>query len=98
MEVEDGRRVYEVETVRDGHSRSVTIAEDGRVLTIEEEVDVRALPAEVVSALRNRADRGNITDVESVTRGGTLEAYEAHVMARGRRFAIRVGPKGETVR
>jgi hypothetical protein len=68
------------------------------VLEVEAAVEVGTLPAEVVAALRNRADRADIVGVESVTRGGELVAYEAHVVAEGRRFAIRVGPKGEKVR
>jgi hypothetical protein len=97
VEVERGRRVYEVTMTRDGHARSVTIAADGRVLEVEEAVDVSTLPAEVVTALRNRADRADITGVESITRAGVLVAYEAHVVMAGRRFGIRVGPKGQKV-
>src|SRR5260370_35524132 len=37
-EMENGKRVYEVELTANGHGKDVTIAADGTVLEIEEEV------------------------------------------------------------
>lgn len=94
---ENGRREYEIEMISDGHSKDVAIAPDGRLLEIEEEVNINALPAQIVSALRKRAGRGQITKVESVRKNGTVVAYEAQVHTAGKHSEIQVGPNGEAL-
>jgi hypothetical protein len=48
------------------------IAPDGRVLEVEEQVDIANLPGEGISGLRAQAKAGKITKVESIKKGGTL--------------------------
>lgn len=96
-EVENGRREYEVELTVNGHSRDVTIAPDGRLIEIEEQVAPDALPSSVLYSLRNKAGQGEITRVESISKNGAIVAYEAQVHAAGKRFEIQVGPNGETL-
>ncbi len=91
---EDGQWEYEVEMWVDGHSKDVTIAPDGRLLEVEEEVSLGALPPAVRAGLRTRAKKGTITKVESITRHGKIVAYEAQVAAAGRHREIQVGPDG----
>jgi uncharacterized membrane protein YkoI len=93
-EVEGGQREYEVETVANGHSRDVTISPTGAVLEVEEQVQLENLPAKVRTALQNRANGGEITKVESLTKHGRLVAYEAQVRTKGRRKEVQVGPDG----
>jgi uncharacterized membrane protein YkoI len=97
-EVENGQREYEVEMVFEGHSKDVTIAPDGRILEIEEQADINALPAQVVSALRRKAGHGGIVKVELVTKNGTVVAYEAQVRTAGKHSEIQVGPNGEDLK
>jgi hypothetical protein len=54
-EVEGGALQYEVAMVVGGHSRDVSIAPDGRVLEIEEEIAWNALPAAVRQGLEKLA-------------------------------------------
>lgn len=65
---------------------------------IEEQVDVKSLPAHVVSSLRGRAGRGLITKVESITKLGALVAYEAQVDTAGKHSEIQVGPSGQALK
>src|SRR5258706_14767318 len=51
-EIEGGKKVYEVELTVNGHSRDVTIAADGAVLEIEEQVALDSLPAAVREGLQ----------------------------------------------
>ncbi len=94
-EVENGQKEYEVAMSVSGHSRDVTIAPDGKVLEVEEQVEMKDLPASVQQGLRARAAAGTIVKIESLTQGGKLVAYEAQVRNSGRRWEIQVGPDGK---
>lgn len=94
-EKDEGRTVYEVEMTIAGHSRDVTIDSSGTVLEIEEQVVFDSLPEAVRTGLRAAAGAGQITNVESLTKRGTLVAYEAHVRIGDKRSEIQVGPDGK---
>jgi len=86
---------YEVAMTVHGHNRDVTIAGDGTVLEIEEEVALDSLPAPVRAGLLQLAGSGEIINVESLTKHGALVAYEAHVRTGAKRSEIQVGPDGK---
>jgi len=94
---EDGQLEYEMEMVANGHSKDVSIAPDGRLLEVEEQVALSQLPAKVEGSLQGKAGKGVITKVESITKNGKLVAYEAQVRTNGRHSEIQVGPGGETL-
>jgi len=94
-EKENGQDVYEVEMTVHGHGRDVTIAADGTVLEIEEQMALDSLPTAVQAGLRQLAGSGRITKVESLTKRGTLVAYEAQVRTGTKRSEIQVGPDGK---
>jgi hypothetical protein len=96
-EVENGKLMYEVETVTNGHSRDVTIAPDGTVLEVEEQVDLAHLPAPVREGLSRMAGSRTITKVESLAKRGKLVAYEAQVRQADKRSEIQVGPDGKSL-
>jgi hypothetical protein len=96
-EKENGRLQYEVQLLVNGHFKDVTIAPDGKVLEIEEEVALDALPAAVREGLQRKAGPGKITQVESISKRGSLVAYEAHVTSGGKRSEIQVGPDGKAL-
>src|SRR5260370_40599184 len=80
-----------------GHSKDVTISPDGSVLEIEEEVSFDALPAAVRQGLQREAGTGKIGKVESITKRGSLVAYEAQVTTAGTRSGVQVGPDGRAL-
>ncbi len=94
---ENGQLEYEVQMTTQGHSKDVTIAPDGQLLEVEEQVALSSLPAEVQAALRHKAGKGTITKVESLTKHGALVAYEAQVRTAGRHSEVQVGPSGQTL-
>lgn len=94
-ETENGQLEYEVAMTVNGRSRDVSFAADGSVLEIEQEVLVDSLPAAVRSALVQKAGAGRITKVESLTKHGTLVAYEAQVRTGTKRSEVQVGPDGQ---
>lgn len=94
-EVEHGKLQYEVDLVVNGHSRDVTIGADGAVMEVEEEVAFNSLPAAVQLGLQKEAGAGKIGKVESLTKRGTLVAYEGHVLTGNKRSEVQVGPEGK---
>lgn len=94
-DVENGQREYEVEMMIGGRSKDVTIALDGRLIEIEQAVDLNSLPSEVLSGLRNKAGNGQIIKVESITKKGAVVTYEAqvHALAAGI-WKFRSGQRG----
>ena len=94
-EMEEGKLQYEVEMTVNGHSRDVSIAPDGSVLEIEEQVALDTLPAAVREGLQKEAGGRKITKVESLTKHGTLVAYEAQVRAGNKRSEVQVSPGGK---
>jgi hypothetical protein len=94
-EMEKGKMEYEVETIVNGHTRDVSMDPDGRILEIEEEVALDTLAPTVREGLQEKAGKGTITKVETITKHDTLVAYEAQVRTAGKRSEVQVGPDGK---
>ena len=94
-EVENGKRLYEVALTVNGRSKDISMDRNGKVVEVEEEVSMDSLPATVQDGLKKAAGAGTIGMVESLTKGGKLVAYEAHVKTGTKRSEIQVGPNGE---
>jgi hypothetical protein len=86
---------YEIAMTLHGHHRDVTIGADGSVLEIEEEVALDSLPAPIQAGLRQLAGSGKITKVESLTKHGTVVAFEAQVRTGTKRSEVQVDPDGK---
>jgi hypothetical protein len=87
--------MYEVELQVDGRGKDILIDGQGNVVEVEEEVALDSLPAAVKEGLTKAASRGTISRVESLTKRGTMVAYEAVVKTGAKRREIQVGPNGE---
>jgi uncharacterized membrane protein YkoI len=74
-ETEDGKTVYEVESLDNGKARDLMYNADGTVISIEEEMNAADLPAPVTAALTKLYPKATITVAEKVTEGKTIE-YE----------------------
>ena len=94
-EIEDGKRLYEVELTVDGHSKDISMDKDGNIVEVEAEVAMDSLPAAVQEGLRKAAGSGTIGKIESLTKKGKLVAYEAHVKTGTKGSEVQVGPNGE---
>ena len=94
-EIEKGKRVYEVAITVDGHGKDILIDARGNVIEIEEEVAIDSLSQPVKDGLTKAAGTGTISKVESLTKNGTLVAYEAVVKRGAKHSEIQVGPNGE---
>lgn len=92
-EVEHGRTEYEVESIVDGKSRDISIDPSGKVVEVEQQVSLDAVPAAAMNAIRNEAGAGSIQKVEEV-RSSSEVAYEAQVLIHGKHQEIRVHADG----
>jgi len=94
-EKEKGQTLYEMEMTVNGHSKDITMAPDGSIVEIEEQVALDSLSADVKAGLQAKAGKGKILKVESLTKKGKLVAYEAKVDTSGRKSEVQVGPDGK---
>lgn len=96
-DIENGQVEYEVEMMVNGLTKDVSIGPAGNVLEIEEQIEMNALSSSVKAAIKAKAGNGNVTKVESLTKHGSVVAYEAQVTINGKNKEIQVGPHGETL-
>ena len=94
-EKENGKTYYEAEFQVSGHTKDVLMDPQGKVVEVEEEVALDALPVSVREGLMAKAPGSKLVKVESLTKQGKLVAYEAQVIANGKTSEIQVGPDGK---
>lgn len=97
QETEGGKTNYEVELRVNGHNKDVLIDPSGAVVVVEEQVSLESLPAAVKAAIIQNAGKGKIGMIESITEGGVLTAYEAHVRTGRKSREVKVNPAGELI-
>jgi len=93
-EVENGRRLYEAELKVNGLGKDILMDKNGNIVEVEAEVPMDSLPSAVQEGLKKVSGTRTIVKVESLTKNGTLVAYEAVVKAGAKRSEIQVGPNG----
>ncbi len=94
-EKENGQTLYEVELMVNGHGKDISMAADGSIVEIEEQVALDSLSADVKAGLHAKSGKGKILKVESLTKKDKLVAYEAQVDTNGKKSEIQVGPDGK---
>ena len=92
-EVENGKTVYEVETKASGKARDLIVDAAGKITSVEEEVDIAAIPIGARQAIQKKAAGGTITRVEVLTMGSVV-AYEAAIKVKGKGSEITVNGDG----
>ena len=94
---ENGKTVYEVETLVNGKTRDLLFAADGALLLVEEESSLEAIPAAAKAAIERLAAGGRITTIELVKKGA-VTTYEAIVVKKGKKSEIVVDRDGTVTR
>jgi uncharacterized membrane protein YkoI len=94
-EKEDGKTVYELETLVNGRTRDLMIDSAGKVYVVEEQIDVDKAPAPVRAAMESK---GQIVVLESVQKDGKT-TYEGQVRTKaGKKVAVEVGADGKPIK
>jgi uncharacterized membrane protein YkoI len=92
-EVEHGRTAYEVEMIADGKSRDILIDSSGKVVEIEQQVSLDAVPEAATASIQKRAGGGSILKVEEV-KSDSETVYEAQILSNGKHRELRVHADG----
>jgi len=96
-EKEDGKMVYEVEMRIHGRTKDIVVGADGTLLVSEEQVILDELEPAVRATITKEAGKRKIRMIESVSKLGKLEYYEAHVVAGKELVEIKVGLDGSVI-
>jgi uncharacterized membrane protein YkoI len=97
QEKENGRTYYEAELMVNGHTKDVLVDANGSVVEVEEQVSTESLPAAVRQGLQDKAGKGKLVKVETLTKKDKLVAYEAKVLTNGKTSEVQVGPDGKAL-
>jgi hypothetical protein len=97
QEVENGKTVYELETKVNGRTRDLMIDASGAVISVEEEVALDSIPAGAKAAIEKQAAGGEVTRVETVTKGKVV-TYEAGLLKKGKKSEFTVAADGSPVK
>jgi hypothetical protein len=95
--VEKGKTIYTVEMIVNGRTKEVLLDPDGKVIALEEQIALEALPPVVKAGIEQQAGNGKIVKAESITKGDAIVGYEAHIKRDGKLTEIRVGPDGKSI-
>src|SRR5438045_1035385 len=94
-ETEKGKVQYEVETTVNGKSRDFLVDPSGKLLEVEEGIELSAAPAAVQEALKAR---GKTLKLETVQRNGT-RTYEAQVQGKsGKKSSVALDAQGKPIK
>jgi uncharacterized membrane protein YkoI len=94
-EKENGKTVYELETLVNGRTRDLMIDSAGKVYVVEEQLDADKAPAPVKAAMEAK---GKILVLESVMKDGKT-TYEGQVQTKaGKKVAVEVDSNGKPIK
>jgi hypothetical protein len=86
-EVEKGVTQYEVETMLGGKHRDFNVDAKGKLVVVEEEMDIAGIPGAARAAIEKKVAGGKLRMVESVDKGDGETLYEAS-------YTSKAGKKG----
>jgi uncharacterized membrane protein YkoI len=93
-ETEKGVVQYEVETVLNGKHRDFNVDAKGKLLVVEEETTLDAIPAAAKAAILKKAGTGKVGTVELFIRGGETMYEAAYTTAKGKKLEVLVKADG----
>jgi hypothetical protein len=97
-EQEDGKMLYELESVVGDHRRDLLIDPTGKVVEIEVEVALTATPPAVRAGIEKNAGSDEIVKIESMARTDEkVYAYDVRVRAGAKKRSFRVALDGTLV-
>lgn len=93
-DTEAGKVSYEFQIIQDGKKSEITVAADGKLLTVEDEVALADVPAAVRQTIQAQATGGKLGTLEKVTEDGET-TFEAKVEKDGKKLEITMAPDGK---
>ena len=95
-EVEDGKTTFEAEFDVEGVGHSVTLADDGKVMEEETQVEPADLPKAVRKAVKKAEPHGKVKEAAKVTAGGKTY-YEVDLMVGEVKHEVKVEAEGKLI-
>ena len=95
-EIENGATVYEAELTVQGRNKDIIVEAEGKVLTIEDQTTLEAIPAPARAAIQKAVGKGKLTIVEKVTKGKTV-FYEGQITNGTETLEVMVDAEGKPV-
>ena len=93
-EVEKGVTQYEVESLLGGKHRDFNVDAKGKLIVVEEEVDLASIPAPAKATIEKKAAGGKLGMVESVTKDGVVIYEAAFTSKAGKKSSVLVKADG----
>jgi hypothetical protein len=97
-EKEDGKELYEVAIKHKGHNIDVTLTPEGKIVSVEKEIDAKDLPKAVSEALDSKYAKATIKKTEEVTEGGKVVYEVLLVTAEKKTLEVVFDPAGKVVK
>ena len=97
-ETEKGVTQYEVETVLNGKHRDFNVDAKGKLLVVEEETTLDAIPAAAKTAILKKVASGKLGMVELFVRGGETMYEAAYTTTKGKKLEVLVKADGTETR
>jgi hypothetical protein len=72
-ENKDGVMSYEIKAIENGVTREIVMSENGTVTLVQENVDIKALPPAISSALASAYPKAKIKEAEKITQNGVVQ-------------------------
>jgi hypothetical protein len=88
----EGETLYKASLLVDGRARVVTIASDGSVTSVENEIAWESVPADVQATMTKAAGKGKLSDFRSVAKDGQVVSYNGLLTTNGNRDRVSVKP------
>jgi hypothetical protein len=86
---------YEVESMINGKHRDFNVDAKGKLIVVEEEVEIAGIPATAKAAIEKKVAGGKLGMVETVTKSDGVTLYEAAYTSKsGKKGAVLVKADG----
>jgi hypothetical protein len=96
-EVEDGKTLFEVAILNEGHNMEITAKEDGTIVEVEKQIAAKDLPKAVADALDAKYPKADIKKVEEITVGTTVSYELLLVAADKKRLEVKFDKDGKVI-
>jgi len=96
-EIENGKTLYECESLLNGRTRDFLVDRTGAVVEVEDQASLEEVPPAVKIAVQRAASGGKLTKLERVKRGNEI-TYEAAVVRNGKKTGMELRPDGSPIK
>jgi hypothetical protein len=96
-EKENGKDVYEVAIKHKGHNIEVTLTPEGKIVSVEKEIELKDLPKEVKESLDAKYPKATIKKVEEETKDEKLTYEVLLITAEKKKLEVVFDPKGKVL-